>query len=560
MYQYDSYDQRLVDERVAQFRDQTRRYLAGELTDDEFRPVRLQNGLYIQRYAPMLRVAIPYGMLSARQMRMLAHIARKYDRGYGHFSTRQNIQYNWPALETVPDILADLATVEMHAIQTSGNCIRNTTTDQFAGVAHDELIDPRAVCEIVRQWSTFHPEFAFLPRKFKIAINGALEDRAATKVHDIGIDVLKNDAGELGFRILVGGGLGRTPIIGHVIREWLPRGELLNYLDAVLRTYNRHGRRDNLYKARIKILVRDLTPATFAAEVEEEFAHLEGGPAVIPDAEFARMEAFFAAPAYEALPAESRALREQLADSKPFSNWVRRNTFPHKVSGYKAVVLSLKKTGVPPGDATDAQMDAMAELAERYSFGELRVTHEQNIVLADVKLDDLHALWEAARKVGLATPNIGLVTDIVCCPGGDFCSLANAKSIPVAESIQRRIEERVEFQDYLHDIGELDLNISGCINACGHHHVGHIGVLGVDKNGEEWYQVTIGGSQGNTAAIGKVIGRSFARAEMPDVIDRLLETYVTQRIEDERFVDTVRRVGIEPFKERVYRDREHVEA
>jgi len=560
MYRYDTFDQALVDQRVAQFRDQTRRFLAGTLSDDEFRPVRLQNGLYIQRQAPMLRVAIPYGMLNARQLRMLARIAREFDRGYGHFSTRQNIQYNWPALETVPDILALLATVEMHAIQTSGNCVRNTTTDQFAGVAHDELVDPRAVCEIVRQWSTFHPEFAFLPRKFKIAINGAREDRAATKVHDIGIDAIRDEHGELGFRILVGGGLGRTPIVGHVIREWLPRAELLNYLDAILRVYNRHGRRDNLYKARIKILVRDLGPAVFADQVEAEWAHLKGGPATIPDDEFARMEAFFAPPRYETLTPNGHALRGQIADSKPFASWVRRNTFLHKVPGYRAVTLSLKKTGVAPGDATADQMDAIADLAERYSFGEVRVTHEQNLVLADVKEDELHAVWERAREIGCATPNVGLLTDIVCCPGGDFCSLANAKSIPVAEAIQRRIEERVEFQDYLHDIGELDLNISGCINACGHHHVGHIGVLGVDKNGEEWYQVTIGGAQGRDATIGKVIGRSFARAEMPDVIDRLLETYVAERHDDERFVDTVHRVGIEPFKTNVYRERDHVAA
>jgi len=560
MYTYDTHDQTLVNQRVAQFRDQMSRFLAGRLSEDEFRPLRLQNGLYIQRQAPMLRVAIPYGMLSSVQLRKLASIARDYDRGYGHFSTRQNIQYNWPALETVPDILAELASVEMHAIQTSGNCIRNTTTDQFAGVAHDELIDSRAVCEIVRQWSTFHPEFAFLPRKFKIAINGSIEDRAATLVHDIGIHALRGHDGALGFRIIVGGGLGRTPMIGHVIREWLPRGELLNYLDAVLRVYNRHGRRDNLYKARIKILVRDLTPRVFAEQVEAEWAHLEGGAAFVPEAEYARMEAFFASPRYEDLPAESRALRAQMADSKPFANWVRRNTFAHKVPGYMAVTLSLKQTGVPPGDATDAQMDAIADLAGRYSFGELRVTHEQNLVLADVRLDDLYAVWEGAREIGCATPNVGLLTNIICCPGGDFCSLANAKSIPVAEAIQRRIEERVEFQDYLHDIGELDLNISGCINACGHHHVGHIGVLGVDKNGEEWYQVTIGGSQGSEAAIGKVIGRSFARAEMPDVIDRLLDTYVAHRHAEERFIDTVQRIGLEPFKQQVYRERDHVQA
>jgi sulfite reductase (NADPH) hemoprotein beta-component len=560
MYNYDTHDRALVNQRVAQFRDQMDRFLAGRLSEDEFRPLRLQNGLYVQRHAPMLRVAIPYGMLSSRQLRKLASIARDYDRGYAHFSTRQNIQYNWPALETVPDILAELASVEMHAIQTSGNCIRNTTTDQFAGVAHDELIDSRAVCEIVRQWSTFHPEFAFLPRKFKIAINGSIEDRAATLVHDIGLHVLARDDGALGFRVIVGGGLGRTPMIGHVIREWLPRGELLNYLDAILRVYNRHGRRDNMYKSRIKILVRDLTPAVFAEQVEAEWSHLQGGAAFVPDAEYARMEAFFVSADYETLPAESRALRAQMADSKPFANWVRRNTFGHKVPGYKAVTLSLKQTGVPPGDATDAQMDAIADLADRYSFGELRVTHEQNLVLADVRLDDLYAVWEGAREIGCATPNVGLLTNIICCPGGDFCALANAKSIPVAEAIQRRIEERVEFQDYLHDIGELDLNISGCINACGHHHVGHIGVLGVDKNGEEWYQVTIGGSQGSEAAIGKVIGRSFARAEMPDVIDRLLDTYVAHRHADERFIDTVQRIGLEPFKQQVYSERDHVQA
>ncbi len=556
MYKYDQYDHTIVAERVAQFRDQTRRFLAGELSEDDFRPLRLQNGLYIQRVAPMLRVAIPYGLLSSRQLRKLAEIARKYDKGYAHFSTRQNIQYNWPKLEEVPDILAELASVEMHAIQTSGNCIRNTTSDQFAGVAHDEIIDPRAVCEIIRQWSTFHPEFAYLPRKFKIAVNASKEDRAATLVHDIGVHLHTNDAGEWGFRILAGGGLGRTPVIGHVIREWLPRAELLNYLDAILRVYNRYGRRDNKYKARIKILVRELTPEVFTKHVEEEWTHLQGSPATIPEDEFERMAAFFNPPAYETLPAESKVLREQMADSKPFANWIKRNTFPHKVPGYAAVTLSLKATGVPPGDATDAQMDAVANLADQYSFGELRVSHEQNLILADVKQDDLYALWERVREIGFATPNIGLLTNIICCPGGDFCSLANAKSIPVAEAIQRRIEERVDALDYLYDIGDLDLNISGCINACGHHHVGHIGVLGVDKNGEEWYQVTIGGSQGLNASLGKVIGRSFARAEMPDVVERLLETYVQQRHDEERFIDTVRRVGLDPFKLNVYRDAE----
>lgn len=558
MYKYDQIDHAIVADRVRQYRDQTRRFLAGELTEDDFRPLRLQNGLYIQRQAPMLRVAIPYGMLSSRQLRKLAEIARKYDRGYGHFSTRQNIQYNWPRLEDTPDILAELASVEMHAIQTSGNCVRNTTTDQFAGVAHDEIIDSRAVCEIIRQWSTFHPEFAHLPRKFKIAVNGAVEDRAGTLVHDIGVHVVRNEAGEVGYRILAGGGLGRTPILGHVIREFLPRAELLNYLDAALRVYNRYGRRDNKYKARIKILVRDLTPAGFAKRVEEEFEHVRGAGAIIPDEEFARIEAFFTPPPYETLPAESKEHRARLADSKPFTNWVKRSVFPHKVPGYAAVTLSLKKTGVPPGDATDAQMEAVADLADRYSFGEVRVSHEQNLILADVKLSDLYAVWERAREIGFATPNVGLLTNIICCPGGDFCSLANAKSIPVAEAIQRRIDDRVDALDYLHDIGELDLNISGCINACGHHHIGHIGILGVDKNGEEFYQVTIGGSQGLDASIGKVIGPSFAREEMPDVIDSLLHVYVEQRHADERFIDTVRRIGIEPFKEYVYQEREHV--
>jgi len=555
MYKYDQIDHAIVADRVRQYRGQVQRYLAGELTEDDFRPLRLQNGLYIQRHAPMLRVAVPYGMLSTRQLRKLAHIARKYDRGYGHFTTRQNIQFNWPKLEDTPDILAELAEVEMHAIQTSGNCIRNTTTDQFAGVAHDEIIDSRAVCEIIRQWSTFHPEFAYLPRKFKIAVNGAIEDRAAVQMHDIGIHVVRNSDGEPGFRILAGGGLGRTPILGSVIREFLPRAELLNYLDAALRVYNRYGRRDNKYKARIKILVRELSPAVYAQKVEEEWHHLKGGPATIPDEEFVRMEAFFRPPAYENLPADNREFRARIADSKPFSNWVKRCVFAHKVPGYAAVTLSLKKTGVPPGDMTDAQMDAVADLADEYSFGELRVSHEQNLILADVKLSDLHALWERARELGLATPNIGLLTNIICCPGGDFCDLANAKSIPVAASIQQRIEERVDHVDYLFDIGELDLNISGCINACGHHHIGHIGVLGVDKNGEEWYQVTIGGSQGDESSIGKVIGRSFAREEMPDVVDGLLHVYLQRRHADERFIDTVRRIGIDPFKDYVYRER-----
>ena len=552
MYQYDQLDQTLVDERVAQFRDQTRRFLAGELSEDEFRPLRLQNGLYVQRHAPMLRVAIPYGLLSSRQLRVLAHVARTYDRGYGHFSTRQNIQYNWPALENVPDILAELAAVQMHAIQTSGNCIRNTTSDQFAGVAHDEIIDPRPYCELIRQWSTFHPEFAYLPRKFKIAVSSSIEDRAATFVHDIGLHILRDAAGDLGARVIVGGGLGRTPVIGSVIREFIPRAELINYLDAVMRVYNRFGRRDNKYKARIKILVKELTPARFAQEVEAEWAHLKGGPAVVPHEEFARLEAAFAPPAYATLAAVDAGLERNKHEDRAFARWVRQNTFGHKVPGYMAVTLSLKPHGVPPGDATADQMDEVARLADRYSFGEIRVSHEQNLILADVRQSDLHALWLEAKKIGFATPNIGLLTNIICCPGGDFCSLANAKSIPIAAAIQDRFDDL----DYVHDLGPIDLNISGCINACGHHHVGNIGILGVDKDGAEWYQVTIGGSQGLEAGIGKVIGRSFSAGEITDAIEKIIDVYVESRHAhaeiSETFIDTVRRIGLEPFKARVY--------
>ena len=552
MYRYDQFDQNIVDERVVQFRDQTRRFLAGELTEDEFRPLRLQNGLYIQKHAPMLRVAIPYGQLSARQLRMLAHIARKYDRNYGHFSTRQNIQYNWPKLEEAPDILADLATVEMHAIQTSGNCIRNITSDQFAGVAHDEIVDPRPYAELLRQWSTFHPEFAYLPRKFKIAVNGAAEDRTGVLFHDIGVHAQKNAEGVIGFRIFVGGGLGRTPILGHVIREWLPRRHLFTYLDAILRVYNRHGRRDNLYKARIKILVKERGPARFTQEVEAEWAHLKDGLSTLAEDEIQRVAAHFIDPAYEHLPDVNADYENRQLESKAFANWVGRSVFKHKKSGYAAVTLSLKKTGVPPGDATAEQMEVVAGLAERYSFGEVRVSHEQNLILADVKKSDLFAVWQRAREIGFATPNIGLLTDIICCPGGDFCSLANAKSIPVAEAIQRRVEEKLGDLDYLFDIGDISLNISGCMNACGHHHVGHIGILGVDKHGEEFYQVSIGGSQGLGSSLGKVIGPAFAQDEMADVVERLIETYVELRFDDELFIDTAKRIGVEPFKERVY--------
>jgi sulfite reductase (NADPH) hemoprotein beta-component len=549
VYVYDEIDQRIVDERVAQYRDQTRRFLAGTLSEDEFRPLRLQNGLYIQRYAPMLRVAIPYGLLSSRQLRALAYIARTWDRGYGHFSTRQNIQFNWPRLEDVPEILAHLATVQMHAIQTSGNCIRNTTTDHFAGIAPDEIVDPLVWCELIRQWSTLHPEFAYLPRKFKIAVSGAEQDRAAVRVHDIGLQARRDQAGNAGFRVLVGGGLGRTPIIGAVIREFLPWEHLLTYLDAILRVYNRYGRRDNKYKARIKILVKQLTPEAFRNKVEEEWVHLKDGPATLTPEEIQRVERRFTRPQYRELDALEAGYTLALGRDNGFANWARRNVHPHKVAGYAAVTLSLKKTGVAPGDASAAQMDAVADLADRYSFGELRVSHEQNLILSDVRQNDLFSLWQEARVLGLATPNIGLITNIIACPGGDFCSLANAKSIPVAEAIQQRFDDL----DYQHDIGELDLNISGCMNSCGHHHIGHIGILGVDKQGQEYYQISIGGAQGNEASLGKVLGPSVSQAEVPDVIEKLIELYLARRdSEAERFIEVVQRIGVEPFKDHVY--------
>ena len=548
MYRYDQYDHQIVKERVAQFRDQVKRRITDELTEDEFRPLRLQNGLYMQRHAYMLRVAIPYGLLSSTQMRMLGHIARKYDRGYGHFTTRQNIQYNWIELEKCPDILADLATVEMHAIQTSGNCIRNITSDEFCGVAADELIDPRPFAEILRQWSTFHPEFAWLPRKFKIAINAATHDRAAVQIHDIGLNVIRNEAGELGFQILAGGGMGRTPILGSVVRQFLPWQHLLTYVEAIMRVYNEYGRRDNKYKARIKILVKALGIEEFTRQVEQEWLDLQDAPSTITQEELDRVTSYFAPPAYEKLSNDESALLALRTEHKAFSNWVQRNVKPHKVSGYAIVTLSLKKTGTPPGDATAEQIDFIADLSDRYSFGELRVTHEQNLVLADVKQAELFALWQEAKEHGLATPNIGLLTDIICCPGGDFCSLANAKSIPIAEAIAERFDN-IDFQ---HDIGDIELNISGCINACGHHHVGSIGILGVDKDGSEWYQVSIGGAQGNQSSIGKIIGPSFSAKQMPEVVGRILEVYVRDRFEDERFIDTVRRLGIDPFKTHVY--------
>jgi len=556
MYLYDEIDQRIVNERVQQFREQTRRYLAGALSADEFRPLRLQNGLYVERHAPMLRIAIPYGLLSSVQLRKLAHVARTYDRGYGHFSTRQNLQLNWPSMERVPDILAELAQVQMHAIQTSGSCVRNTTTDHFAGVAPDEIVDSFVWCELIRQWSTLHPEFAYLPRKFKIAVSGSAADRAATWVHDIGLHAQRAvrgmadaEPGEVGFRVIVGGGLGRTPIIGHAIREFLPWRHLLSYLDAILRVYNRYGRRDNKYKARIKILVKELTPAVFAQKVEEEWSQLRDGPSTLIEDEVKRIESRFTRPAYAALQAGNPLVEAMLAADEAFASWHRRNVHPHKVPGYAAVTLSLKRSGAAPGDASAEQMDAIAGLAERYSFGELRVSHEQNLILADVRASDLHALWREIRPLGLATPNIGLLTNIIACPGGDFCSLANARSIPVAQAVQRRFDDL----DYLHDIGELDLNISGCMNSCGHHHVGHIGILGVDKQGEEYYQVSIGGAQGAHASLGRVIGPAFSQEQVPEVIEKLIEVYLGQRdSEQERFIDTVRRIGIEPFRDYVY--------
>jgi len=548
MYVYDQYDQHIIEDRVHQFRDQIRRYLAGELTDAELLPLRLQNGLYIQRYAPMLRIAVPYGLMSSTQIRKLAEITRNYDKGYAHISTRTNVQLNWPELEDVPDILAELATVQMHAIQTSGNCIRNTTTDQFAGVAKDELVDPRPWCEIIRQWSTFHPEFAFLPRKFKIAVNGAVSDRAAIEVHDIGLEAVQNDAGELGFRVSVGGGLGRTPIVGSFINEFLPWQHLLTYLDAILRVYNRYGRRDNKFKARIKILVKALTPEVFAERVQAEWEYLKDGPNTLNDAEVERVSKFFVDPAYKALEDQSAALAQLDTEHPGFARWRQRNVVAHKKPGYAAVTLSLKSTGVAPGDVTDKQLDTIADLADRYSFGEVRNSHEQNMILADVEQSRLFELWHELRELGVATPNIGLLTDIICCPGGDFCSLANAKSIPIAEAIQRRFEDL----DYLFDIGDLDLNISGCMNACGHHHVGHIGILGVDKKGAEFYQVSLGGSSGRNASLGQILGPSFAQDVMPDVIEKIIDVYVEQRTEDEQFLDTYRRIGIDPFKERVY--------
>ncbi len=548
MYQYDQYDQKLVDERVAQFRGQVRRYLAGELSEDEFRPLRLMNGLYLQRHAPMLRVAIPYGLLASRQLRTLAHIARRYDQGYGHFTTRQNIQYNWPKLEETPDILAELAQVEMHAIQTSGNCIRNVTSDHLAGVAKDEIEDPRLYCEIIRQWSTFHPEFSYLPRKFKIAVTGGTHDRAAAHVHDIGLNLLRNAQGEIGFRVLVGGGLGRTPIIGQVICEFLPQRDLLSYLEAILRVYNQHGRRDNIYKARIKILVKALGAAAFREQVEAEWAYIRNSGLVVDDAEIERVRRYFTPPHYAADAASDAGCEQWLRGDPAFAAWVRHNVADHKVAGYHNVFVALKTPGVAPGDITADQMDALADLADRYSFGQIRATHHQNLLLADVRQADLYPLWQDLQTQQLAAPVIGTLADMICCPGLDFCSLANASSISVAHQINEKFDQL----DYLYDLGEIRLNMSGCMNACGHHHVGHIGILGVDKKGEEWYQISLGGSSENDVALGDILGPSVPKTEVANTLERILRVYVEQRDEGERFLDAFRRIGLEPFRARVY--------
>ncbi len=550
MYVYDEHDHTLIGERVAQFRRQTERYLAGEITPEQFLPIRLQNGLYVQRVAPMLRIAVPYGMLNTRQLRKLAHITRQYDKGYCHVSTRQNIQLNWPQLEEVPNILEELAEVEMHAVQTSGNCIRNVTADQFAGIAPDEHIDPRPYCEIIRQWSTFHPEFAFLPRKFKIAVCGSKEDRAAIHFHDIGLQLVQDPQGRVGFTVLVGGGLGRTPVIGQVVNDFVAERDILNYLESILRIYNLHGRRDNKFKARIKILVKAMGVEAFKAKVEEEFGRIHNNENVLTSEEINRAKQFFTHPDYAALSDvdEMATTNVRRAEHLEFAHWLAHNVSGHKIPGYRAVTLSLKVTGIAPGDLTDTQLEAIATLADTYSFGEVRTTHNQNMVLADVRGSQLFELWQALKPLGFATANIGTVTDMICCPGGDFCSLANAKSIPIAEAIQRDLDD----MDYIYDLGPIELNISGCMNACGHHHVGHIGILGVDKKGQEFYQVQLGGNASKKASLGNVLGPSFGREEMPTVIRKILNVYVDQRQEGETFSDTYSRIGITPFKECVY--------
>ncbi len=550
MYQYDAIDQRIVDERVAQFRDQVSRRLSGEISENEFKPLRLQNGVYMQMHAYMLRVAIPYGLLSAPQVRKLAHIARTYDRGYGHFTTRQNIQFNWPRLVDVPDILAELASVQMHAIQTSGNCVRNTTADHLAGAARDEVEDPRPYCEIIRQWSTFHPEFAFLPRKFKIAVTGSRSDRAAIRVHDIGLRIVENAAGERGFEVLVGGGLGRTPRIARKIRGFLPRRHLLSYIEAILRVYNQYGRRDNKYKARIKILVDALGVDGFTQQVEAEWGQIRDSALQLTDDEFNRVRGAFAKPAYRTLPDSDGAVTAMsLGPDRAFGNWVKQNVKAHKVPGYSIVMVSCKPRGGAPGDITADQLDALADLADGYSFGAVTITHTQNAVLSDVESSRLREVWQRLCDLGLAEANIGTVTDMIACPGLDYCNLANARSIPVAQRISTALDD----VDYLYDLGELSLKISGCINACGHHHVGNIGILGIDKAGEEFYQLMLGGSAGDDASLGKIIGPAFPSEGIVGALERVLAVYVERRESpEESFVSFYRRVGSAPFKERLY--------
>ncbi|HEY8034030.1 MAG TPA: nitrite/sulfite reductase [Methylobacter sp.] len=547
MYQYNNDDQTLIEQRVAQFRKQTESFLKGQISDDQFRALRLMNGLYVQTHAPMLRIAGPYGLLNSKQFRKLAHIARTYDKNYCHFTTRQNIQFNWPKLEQVPDILEELASVQMHAIQTSGNCLRNTSSDHLAGVCIDEIEDPRPYCEIIRQWTTLHPEFAYLPRKFKIAVSGATHDRAATQLHDIGLHLVKNDAGEIGFRVLVGGGLGRTPIIGQVIKPYLEKKHLLSYLEAILRIYNLFGRRDNKYKARIKILVKESGMEKFSKLVEKEWLLIRDNLELNAD-RIEAIKAQFAPPAYEADAAQDTSFAKLQLENKAFATWVKYNTAAHKVPGYHAAFLSLKAPDSPPGDMTDTQLDAVADLADRYSFGEIRSTHRQNLIFADVKQVDLFPLWQKLDALKLATPNNGTATDMICCPGLDFCSLANAGTI----SIAKEINEALDDLDYLHDIGDVKINMSGCMNGCAHQSVGHIGILGVDKKGVEWYQLTLGGSSENEAAIGERLGPSIAKDQVTKAITTILDVYIKQRLDDESFLDMVKRVGITPFKEQVY--------
>jgi sulfite reductase (NADPH) hemoprotein beta-component len=549
MYQYDQYDQMMVDQRVAQFRDQTRRYLAGELTEDQYRPLRLANGLYIQLHAPMLRIAVPYGMMSTKQVRKIADVARRYDKGFVHFTTRTNFQLNWPKLEDCPEILAELATVQMHAIQTSGNDIRNTTTDQLAGVNNEEVEDPRPWAEIIRQWSTFHPEFAYLPRKFKIAIIGSKTDRAATKLHDIGLHMVKNHDGEVGFEVLVGGGLGRTPVIGEQIRSFLEKEDLLSYLEAILRVYNRLGRRDNKYKARIKITVREHGINHIRELVEAEWVHIRE-QLRLDEKEIDRVKAFFTEPDYDTQAAKDTSFAEKLSADKDFARWVEQNTVEHKIAGYRSVYVSLKKPGLAPGDITSEQLEAVADLADQYSLGEVRSTHTQNLLLADVKQADLFELWQKLDAQQLATPNINTLTDIICCPGLDYCGLANATSIPLS----KQIAERFDDLDYLHDLGDIKIKFSGCMNGCAHQSVGHIGILGVDKKGEEWYQFTLGGSAEADASLGERLGKAIPKDEVVDTVAHLLDAYVELRHQDESFLATVRRLGVDPFKERVYAD------